>query len=139
MEATLLEERTLGELDHRRLSRLIGRSSCRPGSSFATLKALLDMADVLPSHELPRDVVTMYSRVLLLDANTGKRRDLTLCYPHDAGVPGGFVSVLSPVGTSLLGLRAGSVATWRTPGGGEGTAELLEVPFQPEAHGIYTL
>jgi regulator of nucleoside diphosphate kinase len=139
MEATLLEERTLGELDHQRLSRLIGRSSRSRVSSFTTLGALLDMAEVLPSRELPDDVVTMYSRVLLIDANTGRRRNLTLCYPDDAEALGGFVSVLSPVGTSLLGLRAGSIATWRTPGGGEGTAELLEVLFQPEAHGIYTL
>jgi regulator of nucleoside diphosphate kinase len=139
MEATLLEERTLGELDHRRLSKLIGRSSLGPVSSFATLEALLDTADVLPARELPHDIVTMYSRVLLVNANTGKRRDLTLCYPDDPEALAGFVSVLSPVGTSLLGLRAGSIATWRAPGGGKGTAELLDVLFQPEAHGIYAL
>jgi regulator of nucleoside diphosphate kinase len=139
MEVTLLDERTLGELDHRRLSRLIGRDTRRPGSSFAALQALLDMAEVLPSRELPDDIVTMYSRMLLVDLGTGERRSLMLCYPDDAEPQRGFVSVLSPVGTSLLGLRAGAVATWRTPGGGEGAAEVLQVLFQPEAHGIYTL
>jgi hypothetical protein len=44
-----------------------------------------------------------------------------------------LLSVLSPVGTSLLGLRTGSIATWRTPDGGEGTARIAEILFQPEA------
>jgi regulator of nucleoside diphosphate kinase len=139
MEALLLEERTLGELDHARLSRLIGHDLRVPVASLAALDAVLDTAEVRPGRELPADVVTMNSCVLLLDAHTAQMRSLTLCYPADSDPPKGFVSVLSPVGTSLLGLRAGSVATWRTPDGSEGAAELLRVVFQPEAHGIYTL
>jgi regulator of nucleoside diphosphate kinase len=84
------------------------------------------------------DVVTMYSQVLLCDPRTGRQRKLTLCYPSDAEPAAGFVSVLSPVGSSLLGLRVGATARWRTPLGDTVEAEVLAILFQPEASGDYT-
>ncbi len=47
------------------------------------------------------------------------------------------MSVLSPLGLSLLGLRTGSTARWNTPRGPR-TATLLAIAFQPEASGDYT-
>ena len=81
------------------------------------------------------DVVTMCSQVLLQDTQTGQRNTLTLCYPADAEPAVGFVSVLSPVGSALLGLRVGSIARWSTPAGDEKAAEVLAILFQPEASG----
>ena len=83
------------------------------------------------------DVVTMYSQVVLQDTQTGQRNTLTLCYPADAEPAVGFVSVLSPVGSALLGLRVGSVARWSTPAGDEKAAEILALLFQPESSGDY--
>ena len=37
-------------------------------------------------------------------------------YPDDAEPHAGFISVLSPVGCALLGLRVGAVARWQLPG-----------------------
>jgi len=88
---------------------------------------------------VPPDVVTMYSQVLLLDRASGERNKVTLCYPADAEPAEGFVSVLSPLGWSLLGLRAGQVARWSTPSGGERAAEVLAILFQPEASGDYSM
>lgn len=133
MQALLLEERMLTELDHARLSRLIRSDSRGASASTTPLDALLDNADVVPWHEVPADVITMHTRVLMIDAASAERRTVTLCYPDGADPTAGFVSVLSPVGSGLLGLRAGSVATWRTPDGGEGAARIAEILFQPEA------
>jgi regulator of nucleoside diphosphate kinase len=47
------------------------------------------------------------------------------------------VSVLSPVGSALLGLRVGSIARWSTPAGDEKAAEILAILFQPESSGDY--
>jgi regulator of nucleoside diphosphate kinase len=140
MEVLALE-RTLTELDHVRLTSLVHRDS-RGGSLSAQALRIEDdlaAADIVPSHEVPADVVTMYSRVLLLDPETGQRRQVTLCYPADAEPGAGFVSVLSPVGWSLLGLRIGCLARWSTPAGDERTAEILAIPFQPEASGDYSM
>lgn len=127
-------DRTLTELDHVRLIRLLQRQSeCRP-----TLAGVLDGADVVPSRAVEADVVTMYSQAQVLDAATGERSTLTLCYPQDADPAAGCVSVLSPVGRALLGLRVGDVAQWATPNGGTQSVRIVALPFQPEASGDYT-
>jgi len=134
-------ERTLTELDHVRLLNLVRRDRRSDGSPAPrmAIEHVLDACALVPSRQTPPDVVTMYSQVVLQDLESGQRSTLTLCYPADAGPAAGFVSVLSPVGASLLGLRVGSVARWLTPAGEERTAEILAIPFQPEASGDYAM
>ena len=81
----------------------------------------------------------MYSQVLLEDCASGRRYRLTLCYPSDAEPSAGFVSVMSPVGASLLGLHVGAIARWVTPSGDQGAAKVTALLFQPEASGDFTL
>lgn len=139
MEVLSQDERTLTELDHVRLSRLIPatgqESTSQPDSA---IDAILDSAEIVSSREVSADVVTMYSQVELADLATGAKYRLTVCYPPDAQPALGFVSVLSPVGASLIGRRIGSIARWKTPSGGQGAAEVLALHFQPEASGDYT-
>lgn len=140
MEITLVE-RTLTELDHVRLLNLLRRDS-RGGASAPpgrTLEDVLDASAVVPSREVAPDVVTMGSQVVLQDMRTGQRSTLTLCYPAEADPAEGLVSVLSPVGSALLGLRAGSVARWVGPSGDEQAAEIMAVLFQPESSGDYAM
>jgi regulator of nucleoside diphosphate kinase len=125
-------DRTLTELDHVRLSKLVD------ARSHSDLEELLDLVDVLPSREIAPDLVTMYSQVTIVDARSAQRQTLTPCYPADADPGKGFVSVLSPVGMSLIGLRIGATAQWKTPSGEEFSATVAEVHFQPEASGDYT-
>ncbi|MEO7152461.1 MAG: GreA/GreB family elongation factor [Burkholderiaceae bacterium] len=139
MEVVTQDERTLTELDHVRLQRLIHG----PGETWATrlgcpIDGVLDAAEQVPSRQVPADVVTMYSQVELIDLASHRRYCLTVCYPSDAEPALGFVSVLSPVGASLIGRRVGSIARWRTPSGGQGAAEVGALLFQPEASGDYT-
>lgn len=131
MHAVVQGERTLTDLDFSRLSSLASR---HPSPALASLLA---NADVTPSRAIPAGVVTMYSRVELVDAQTGRRQLLTLCYPRDADAASGFISVLSPVGCSLLGLGAGDVATWHTPLGEACAATVAAIAYQPEAAGDY--
>ena len=139
MEVLTLD-RTLTELDHIRLTNMIHRAAAKGPAEHAThdIEHILDAAAVVEAREVPADIVTMYSQVLLSDIRTSRQRKLTLCYPHDAEPAEGFISVFSPVGASVLGLRVGGVARWRTPLGEEGCAEVLAILFQPEASGDYT-
>lgn len=123
----------LTELDHLRLRRLIGEGSDHPVAD------LLAGADTLPGREIPPDVVTMYSQVLLRPLAGGAALRVTLCYPRDAEPTAGFVSILSPLGTALLGHAVGDVIDWATPGGEVRQARIEEIGFQPEASGDYTL
>lgn len=126
-------ERTLTELDFARLRKLAN------GKAPQWLTDLLDAADILDAREMPSDIVTMYSTVEFEDVTTGQLQKLTICYPGDAEPTEGFVSVLSPVGCGLLGLRVGDVARWQTPSGEKLEARVVSVLFQPEASGDYVL
>ncbi|HEX6020006.1 MAG TPA: GreA/GreB family elongation factor [Burkholderiaceae bacterium] len=133
-------ERTLTELDLVRIKNLIRRDLRErlPAALTQQIEVALDSSAVVPAREVPPDVVTMYSQVMLLDRANSERTKVALCYPADAEPAAGFISVLSPLGLSLLGLRVGDVARWRTPAG-ERAAEVLEILFQPEASGDYSL
>ena len=133
MNATILDERTLTEPDFARLIKLLGAQLPQG------LADLFAEAEFVPSREVGADVVTMYSQVELVDVHTRRRQKLTVCYPGEAEPAAGFISVLPPVGVSLLGLRAGSVARWRTPSGEQCVAEVSAILFQPEASGDYSI
>lgn len=140
MQTLVTLERTLTELDHTRLTHLLRGNGASPQEAgIAALSAALDAADIVPSRAVAPDVVTMYSRAELEDPGTGRRQVLTVCYPEDAEPAAGFVSVLSPVGAGLLGLRVGMQAQWHTPGGRAAQAQVRALLFQPEASGDFTL
>jgi regulator of nucleoside diphosphate kinase len=130
MHAPIVCERKLTHLDFTRLKRLAA-------GPFAELDDLLNEADVLDSRRIPPDVITMYAQFVIREPGTQRRQKLVLCYPADAEPAAGYISVLSPVGLSLLGLPVGATARWVAPGGAEGFAQVEEILFQPEATGDY--
>jgi regulator of nucleoside diphosphate kinase len=140
MEVSSLE-RTLTQIDHRRLMRLRAQVKSDPRllPFLDPLDELLAYSELVEPASVPPDVVTMYSRVLLQDLSGAPPARFTVCYPDDAEPAQGFVSVLSPVGTSLLGLRVGDVARWHGPSGFAQSFRVEEMLFQPEASGDYTL
>lgn len=133
MATSPLPTRVLTELDHIRISNLLKH----PDMAFATeLESVIDNAELVSSYNVPPQLVTMNSRVSIADEQTQGERTLTLCYPPDTDPEKGFVSVLSPIGTGLLGLTEGQMAHWTTPGGAQ-KAKILKVVFQPEHSGEY--
>lgn len=136
MEPTPSPERTLTQTDHARLTRLIAKSGQPPPAAEA-MQDVLDCSDVVPSPAVPPTVVTMYTQALLEDPRDGSEYALTLCYPADADPAAGQVSVLSPIGAAMLGLRVGEVASWRAPTGEARSARIRSILFQPEASGDY--
>ena len=97
----------------------------------AMLLAELDRAQVHSAAALPSDAVTMGSRVEFIDDKSGTPRTVELVYPHEADIDAGKVSILSPVGTGLIGMRAGSAILWPDR---DGVGRLLRIVgvVQPE-------
>ena len=95
----------------------------------------LDRAELVEPAAVPRDVVTMHSCVRFVD-DTGEVRTVTLVYPGEEDSRQGKVTVVTPVGSALLGLRAGATMAWRTLDGRTKRLSVLEVGHQPEAHGL---
>ncbi|RZJ07786.1 MAG: transcription elongation factor GreAB [Haliea sp.] len=136
MAAVLAQERTLTQIDHVRLNRLAKAQPAHPAA--ALLDELLALSELVPSPAVAPGVVTMYSQVVVADEATGARTKYAVCYPADAQPLAGFISVLAPLGTALLGLRVGDVARWTGPGGEPHAVRIVEMLFQPEASGDYT-
>jgi regulator of nucleoside diphosphate kinase len=121
----------LTELDHVRIDKWLDAQPL----PYAALRQLLDNADLVDTDAVAPDVVTMRSRVRVSGPQDGDARELTLVYPDESDASAGSVSVLSPVGTALLGLRVGDVARWQTPAGDTVTLRVDALAYQPEASG----
>src|SRR5690606_30310839 len=65
------------------------------------LRAELERGRVVPSSKISRHVVTMRSRVQLLDLDTGERETYTLSYPDEADIDEYKLSVWSPLGCAI--------------------------------------
>jgi regulator of nucleoside diphosphate kinase len=72
---------------------------------------------VVSEDEMPSDVVTLQSQVRVRDRETGMVSNYTLVAPAQADVSSGYVSVVAPLGTALLGYREGDEVEWQMPGG----------------------
>ena len=77
----------------------------------------LERAVVLDAIEMPSNVVTMNSRVRVLDLDSGERHEFVLVYPKESDVSASRVSVLAPMGTAVLGYREGDEVEWIMPSG----------------------
>jgi regulator of nucleoside diphosphate kinase len=125
-----LPEIYLTQNDFDRLLRLVEKNK-----QLVKLENELVRATIVPREQIPRDVVTMNSRVIFENETTGARREITLVYPQDADIDAGKISVTVPIGTALLGLRVGQSIDWELPSGATERYRIIDVPYQPEAAG----
>ena len=125
------------EKDLERLEVVI--SVARRSPNIDMLEEELARATIVPSEEVPSDVVTMNSRARFKDTKTGEEMEFTLSYPQQADIAEGRISVLAPVGSALLGLRVGDEIDWPLPSGGTRSLQITSVVFQPEATGQFHL
>jgi regulator of nucleoside diphosphate kinase len=127
--------------DHWRLRSLVHQSLQRkdekPGN-IAGLRHCLRGARVINPSDIPRNVVTMNSRVVLTNLDSGDRLTCTLAYPSEARASHRHVSVTRPLGTAMLGKRVGQIIRWPA-GARERRMRIQEVPYQPEAAGDMNL
>lgn len=123
--------------DHHRLSAVVDAFRLRGREQVVDfLGDELDRAELVEPAEVPRDVVTMHSCVEFLDHDTGEVRAVTLVYPGEEDSRHGDISVVTPVGSALIGLRTGDTMPWRTVDGRTKRLSVLQIRHQPEAHGF---
>jgi regulator of nucleoside diphosphate kinase len=72
------------------------------------LKTELERAVVRPLHDLPGNAVRMNRRVLFRVDDFDRVESRFLVYPQQYHPSGQYLSVLSPLGVALLGLREGN-------------------------------
>ncbi|KAA5541202.1 GreA/GreB family elongation factor [Adhaeribacter rhizoryzae] len=103
--------------------------------AYIRLKAELKRAKRVPSVTIPPEVVTMNSRVRVQELKSNSEMILSVVFPHEANFNAGKISVLSPIGTAILGSRAGDEVVWTAPYC-KFIYKIKEVLYQPEADGV---
>jgi len=63
---------------------------------------------------------------------------LTITYPENANSQENKISILSLIGIALIGQQKGNQVSWKIPGG-LGHFQIIDIPYQPEAAGDYSL
>lgn len=126
--------------DKKRLMRLLSSLENAPGESVETeeLQRELARGTEVDSTEVAPDVITMNSTVRVTDLDSNTTSVYTIVFPTDVDVSKGRISILSPLGTALIGFRAGDVVTWDLRDGTR-TLRIDEIVYQPEAAGDYHL
>lgn len=94
----------------------------------------LDRATIVAPEDIPPDVVTMNSTVVLRDVERDQEKTISLVFPADADIGSGAISVLAPIGTAILGFRKGDVVEWPVPAGMRKFC-IEQILYQPEAAG----
>lgn len=130
----------LTEQDYKRLIDLIQVQRQNPGAAanIGKLGEELKRAKRVPSEEIPADVITMNSRVLLKDLQSGREMEITLVYPKDADINARKISIFAPVGTAIIGCREGDTVEWPVPSGTV-NYKIEKIMYQPEATGDFNL
>ncbi|BCM22242.1 nucleoside diphosphate kinase regulator [Mesorhizobium sp. J8] len=100
-------------VDHDRLSSLARAFLDRVPDMAEDLLAEMDRARVATGAAMPADVVRMGSTVTLQDPE-GSTQTVTLVYPAEADIAERRISVLTPLGTALIGARAGRTVSWKS-------------------------
>ena len=129
------------DCDLSRLKKLLHVGISFKGKDREYLESLereLDRTHVVAPTAIPSDVVTMNSCVRLKDVEMGEEKVYTLVFPSEADIKANKISILAPIGTAILGYKAGDLIEWPVPAGVK-TLRIETVLYQPEAAGRYDL
>lgn len=125
----------VSSLDMERLEHLLDSLPAAQAGTRAALLEELARAELVEPEAMPADVVTMNSRVRFVLDDNPDEFDMALAYPKDVDGAPGKLSVLTPVGNALLGLKAGDSMAWTRPDGGRFEVTVREIVYQPERAG----
>jgi regulator of nucleoside diphosphate kinase len=91
-----------------------------------------DHAHIVADDSMASDVVTMNSRVRVLDLAAEKQVQFPIVFPRHADVSKKMISIIAPIGMALLGCQVGDEVECATPGGSR-KLRIEEIEYQPEA------
>jgi regulator of nucleoside diphosphate kinase len=107
---------TISQTDYDRLSNLAAACEHRNPEIAAGLSSELDRARIVSDSKIGSSVVRMGSTVTyMVDGNQSKT--VTLVYPGQANIEEGRISITTPIGTALIGLKTGQSISYAARNG----------------------
>ncbi|KJS10176.1 MAG: nucleoside diphosphate kinase regulator [Hoeflea sp. BRH_c9] len=102
---------TMTRSDHERLSRIAETLPAKSLSVADQLFVELDRARIVADGRISTKIICMGSR-LRFTSDLGEDRFVTLVLPGEADIAENKISVLTPIGTALIGLSVGQSIDW---------------------------
>ena len=93
----------------------------------AMLLEEIERAELHDPDTMPADAVRLGSGISFMDERAGTMRSVHLVLPVDADITEGRISILTPVGAALYGLRAGDAIEWPDIDGNERRITIMGV------------
>jgi regulator of nucleoside diphosphate kinase len=130
---------TVSTLDFKRLELVLDALPPSYDEVKDKLFAELDRADLVEPVLVPPTVVTMNSRVGFTVLATGVTMVKTLVYPKDQAANEQNISILTPLGSALLGLSVGQEIEWQIDAQKNMRVRIDAIEYQPERAGDFHL
>ena len=86
-------------------------------SRIRFLQKILENSRVIDPEVLPKDRVSLLSRVEFTNLTTNARMTIEIVSPHEMDLEAGKVSLKSPIGAALMGKKVGETVEVRVPSG----------------------
>ena len=111
----LCEARAQGDLSENFEYRAARRAQAKAISRIKYLQKVLEYSRVIDTKNLPKDQVTILSKVTLTNLDTGILSKFVIVSPHESNLQEGKISLYSPIGKALMGKKAGDSVTVQAP------------------------
>ena len=86
-------------------------------SRIKFLQKILENSRVIDPDFLPKDRVSLLSRVEFTNLTTNTRMIFQIVSPHEMDLEAGKISLKSPIGAALMGKKVGEIAEAQVPSG----------------------
>ncbi len=86
-------------------------------SRIRFLQKILEHSRVIDPDVLPKDRVSLLSRVEFTNLTTNTRMTFEIVSPHEMDLEAGKISLKSPIGAALMGKKVGDIAEAQVPSG----------------------
>ena len=93
------------------------RMQAKTISRIRFLQKILDNSRVIDPDALPKDRVSLLSRVEFTNLTTNTRMTFQIVSPHEMDLEAGKISLKSPIGAALMGKKVGEIAEAQVPSG----------------------
>ena len=93
------------------------RMQAKTISRIRFLQKILDNSRVIDTDVLPKDRVSLLSRVEFTNLTTNTRMTFQIVSPHEMDLEARKISLKSPIGAALMGKKVGEIAEAHVPSG----------------------
>lgn len=117
IKEALAEARAQGDLSENFEYRAARRAQGKAISRIRFLQRVLQFSRVIDTKALPKDQISLLSKVEFTNLATNVKMTYTIVSPHEMNLQEGKISCKSPIGMALMGKKVGDVVDVNAPSG----------------------